>query len=277
MELPICMAYIENNIVVHVSSLFETTIKMLYGNYKKSDILNRNTSEIFKYDNDYALLIIGNYRLYTKYMLINNILVLIYTYTEIIDSKYFIHTTLTPLTNIIELTKMLENTSITTKQKEYISIIKKNNLELTKNINDITNFLNYFNKGIVLYKESINLHNKMASVKEMLSSMLIQIDTDTEHHIVYHDDQVLFDILYHFLSQLNKNFGSNIIKILYEKNTIVFVSDTFNGNYIRMLDECSVSKYKYNADLDLHTVKLLLKLTEIRIEYVDNKYILNLV
>jgi hypothetical protein len=269
------MAYIENNIVVHVSSLFDTTIKMLYSNYRKSDILNKNISEIFKYDDEYALIIIGNYRLYTKYMLINNIFVLIYTYSDIIDSKYFIHTTLTPLTNIIELTKILENTPVTAKQREYISIIKKNNLELTKNINDITNFLNYFNKGIVLYKESINLHNKISYVKEMISGTSIQIDIG--HQVIYHDDNILFDILYHFLSQLNKNFGNNNIKVLYEKNTIIFISDMFNGNYIRMLEECSISKYKYNADLDLHTVKLLLKLTEIRLEYTDNKYILNLV
>ncbi len=276
MELPLCLIYIENGKIIDVNSTFETTIKLLNEDYKNTDIVNKNITDIFEFDIDYALMIISNYRIYLKYTIINNIIALNCINNQLIDSKYFIHNTITPLTNIIELTKILDNTNLSSKQKEYISIIKKNNFELTKNINDITNFLNYFSKGVKLYHESINLSTSINNVLQLISNIYkSSIDIDIKQDIILHDKQVVFDMLYHIVFVFVKNLNENYMRISYENKKLIFTSKSFNtAHYETKLKECLIHNYNYNESLDIHLIKLLLKLTRSKIEYKQQTYTL---
>lgn len=276
MELPLCLIYIDNGKIIDVNSTFESTIKLLNVDYKNTDIVNKNITDIFEFDIDYALMIISNYRLYLRYTIINNIIALNCINNQLIDSKYFIHNTITPLTNIIELTKILDNTNLSPKQKEYISIIKNNNFELTKNINDITNFLNYFSKGIKLYHESINLSVSINNVLQLISNIYkTSIDININQDVILYDKQVVFDMLYHILFVFIKNLDEKYMQISYENKKLIFTSKSFNTAYYEdKLKNCLIHNYNYNESLDIHLLKLLLKLTRSKIEYKQQTYTL---
>lgn len=277
MELPLCLIYVDDQKIIDVNSTFDSMMKLLNNDYKHGDIINRNISDIFEFEEDYTLMTISTYRLYLRYTKINNIIALNCINNDIIDSKYFIHNTITPLTNIIELTKILDNTSLNAKQKEYISIIKRNNFELTKNISDITSFLTYFGKGVKLYYESMNLATEINNVLHLISNMYkTSIDLQINQDIVLHDRQIMFDILYHLVFIFIKNSNENHMQIHYKDKKIVFTSKAFDESYKQKIQECIIHTYNYNESLDFHIIKLLLKLTKTKIEYNDKSYILSL-
>ncbi len=278
MELPLYLVYIKNERIIDVNSTFDSLVKKAFEDYKRTDIVNKNIHEVFDFDKEYALMTISSYRIYIKYVIVNNIIALNCINTCVIDSRYFIHNTITPLTNVIELTKMLDTTSLKQKQKEYISIIKKNNFELTKNINDITNFLDYFSKGIKMYHESINLYVKLTNVLQLISNIYkTSVNVNTDKDIIIHDKKIMFDILYHLLFIFIKNSKENHMEISYENKKITFSSESLDKSYKDKLDSCIIHEYNYNDSLDFHIVKLLLKLTKSRIDYSEKTYTLTFV
>lgn len=275
MELPLCLIYIEDEKIIDVNVTFDSTLKLLNDDYKHSDIVNKKISDVFEFDDEYALMILSNYRIYLKYTFVNNIIALNCVNNNLIDSKYFIHNTITPLTNIIELTKILDNTPLTIKQKEYINIIKRNNFELTKNINDITNFLNYFSKGVKLYHESINLNTIINKVLQVISNIYkTSIDVTIDQNVILYDNQVMFDMLYHVIFLFIKKIDEKHMQISYKHKKIIFTSKSFDTYHQDKLNECVIRTYNYNESLDFHMMKLLLKLTRTKLEYNEKTYTL---
>lgn len=269
MELPLCLVYLQEEKIIGVNGLFEST-------FKNTSLINKSVNEVFTFEKEYTILTLSNYTTYLRYTLLNNVIALTRVDSKLIDSNYFVHSTITPLTNVIELTKILENTSLTQKQKEYISIIKMNNFELTKNINDITKFLTYFGKGVYLYYEPINLKNKIEYIIKIISNIYkISVNINFENEIIFQDKEILFDILYHILFYLVKN--TKAIDIYYEDKKIIFSSASFNGEYEKKMNACEIHSYNYNDSLDLHIVKICLKLVKWSVTYSDsNKYILSI-
>lgn len=280
MELPLCLVYIENDIIIEVNNRFDESIKEIYVEYNRLDIVNKKIKDIFHIHTEYLLIYLPNFSIYVRYMMINNIIAVNFLDSKIFDPGYFIHNTITPLTNAIELTKMFYNTNLTNKQREYLLIMKKNNFELTKNINNISKFFNYLTRGVNFYNEIIQLKPKINRIIEIISSMYsAPTKLDLGNETITADKEVFFNIMYHMLFLLMKNTGDREILISYKDKTIYFTCKSFSGKYIEILDNCNIHRYTYTDNLDIHLLKLLLILTKYKMDYdeIYNRYTLTFI
>lgn len=280
MELPLCLLNIEDGVIVDVNETFNKTINKLYNDYEKIDVIGKNVKSIFRLVNgEYNVMSIKNYRLYVSITTINNIIALCCCIdNDTIDSNYFIHSTLTPLSNVVELVKMIDKSGISRKQKEFVSIIKKNNFELIKNINDITNFLTYFNKGLILFKERIDLSKKIENVVNIISNVYkISITSDVNNQLIIGDNMIIFEIIYHIFFWFSQNIQEDIIHISCNGKTLDFYCESFTDCFIKNLDDCIVEKYNYSNSLDLHIIKILCILSDTRVYYTNKTYSLNII
>lgn len=157
-----------------------------------------------------------------------------------------------PINGIINMSRMLFDTNISSDQREYINTISKYSIQLIEIINDILDFSK-------LSSEKIQLTNKFFSLRNMLSSIFDILNikiTENKLDIIQHIDDDVPDFIISDqkrLTQLIMNIMSNAVKFTTNGKIILKISvSNIKDNkctlkFIIKDTGCGISESKLNS------------------------------
>jgi len=133
-----------------------------------------------------------------------------------------IHEIRTPISGLVGMLSLLEDTKLDNLQKEYISMIKECSYNLMTIINDILDYSKLNAGKLLLDYKSMNLKKCIESISDIINSKICEkkieytynIDENISHHIIC-DKQRLKQVLLNLLSNAIKFTDNGIYKSKY--------------------------------------------------------------
>lgn len=152
------------------------------------------------------------------------------------------HEIRTPMNAIIGMVELLQDTSLTEEQKQYVQVFKRAGHNLLYLLNDILDFSKIEAGKLELEKTQLNLYEILTDIKDSFSlmsaekSLTIQLNYDTQLDKIYIGDPVR-------IRQVITNLVSNAVK--FSKNGQIVIScqqhqNQLKGHVMIEVQDCGV-------------------------------------
>lgn len=238
------------------------------------EIITRKLKEVFPHitesDNKkHRLMIIGEYRIIMQITCVHDTVIFKNISSEMIG--YINHSLLTHLTDTVQLTEMIVDEKHSINQKTYLKRLQMSNFNFTKCVNDITEYSCYLQRGIKYKKHTINIEEEIVSViKNFNKKVKIILEVKPYQKIIVYDKKVFRSIIDHFLWYLFQEYSTTIYITIGEYDIQFSMPDTL----LVGLPELFI--YDLNKRLDINIVRMLLFLTDKKLDITRGIYVIRL-
>lgn len=243
--LPVSIIFLKDEKVTGFSNFLKEELSE--SNIHCESFINKSIFEIFKdfSENVYKMKTIlnfdGKYRLCRCSYSNSSLFIDLFIHnTNFI--KFIGYEIKTPVLAAVELTNLLSLTNSTDQQKKYMSSIKENNYELSKVINNASQYLKLLSNEIDIKKEKFNLSTAFESIKKVITKdKKININFTIQEGIVLNTDKKKFiQMVVCVISYCIKSLGQTgmvSIKVTVKKGFLnIFFTDTGNKMSKKTID-----------------------------------------
>lgn len=139
----------------------------------------------------------------------------------------------TPVLAGVELSNLLSSTKISKEQTKYVVAIKENNFELSRVINNASEYLNLLSGAVYVKKEKFNLDIAFETIKKVISKdKNIHVNFTIENGVFIHTDKKKFiQIVINVITYCMKNLMKGMINVKAStKKGILNIYFTDTGN-----------------------------------------------
>jgi K+-sensing histidine kinase KdpD len=175
-----------------------------------------------------------------------------------------------PVSSSIELVNLLNNKKpLTEHQKEYIKKLKENNLVLTRNINNMLDYLKLMSGETRVKKEEFNISDCFDIIKNsVIKKENVKVNYEIKDYILYSDKEKIISICKHVIDHCILSMYSGNIKVktmLKSGNIEIYFLDSsrkIHQKHINTIFKGFISNeyYLHTSNLNLPIAKLLSKL-----------------
>lgn len=156
-------------------------------------------------------------------------------------NKFINYEIKTPVLAGVELSNLLSSTKISKEQTKYVTAIKENNFELSRVINNASDYLKLLSGAVDVKKEKFNLDIAFDTIKKVIiKDKNININFIIEKDIFLHTDkrkfiQIVINVITHSMKNLMK--GMINVKASTKKGVLnIYFTDTGNKMSKKTID-----------------------------------------
>lgn len=156
-------------------------------------------------------------------------------------NKFINYEIKTPVLAGVELSNLLSSTKISKEQTKYVTAIKENNFELSRVINNASDYLKLLSGTVDVKKEKFNLEIAFDTIKKVIiKDKNININFIIEKDIFLHTDkrkfiQIVINVITHSMKNLMK--GMINVKASTKKGVLnIYFTDTGNKMSKKTID-----------------------------------------
>lgn len=276
-DIPVCLIELAaDNTILDVNKLFEVELNKI--DVQKKDF----TGDVKKYIKNFCkgmyrqvdCILIGNKAIHCIISIKDMIIFVEVITSNISFIKYINQEFKNPILKSIELVKSIENTKLSKEQKNITNLMKENNYQLTKTINDTIDYLKLLTNNIVLNKRKFKISAAISQVEKLIkSSEDVKLIFDYKDLEVYADYDRFVELMIHVINHCLIHTEKGFVNIKSKNNEdiiVMYITDT-GQKLSRMSQELmfqgfaniamdAVEKRKYMGSLELSIAKYLAKL-----------------
>ena len=276
-DIPVCLIELAaDDTVLDINKLFEVELNKI--DIKKKDF----EGDIKKYIKNFSkamyrqvdCILIGNRAIHCILSIKDMIIFVEVITSNISFIKYINQEFKKPILKSIDLVKSIENTKLSKEQKDFTRMMKENNYQLTKTINDTIDYLKLLTNNVILNKRRFKISTAISQVEKLIKSPEdVNLIFDFKDLEVYADYDRFVELLIHVINHCLIHTKKGFVNIKSKNNEdiiVMYITDT-GQKLSKMSQELmfqgfaniameATERRKYTGSLELSIAKYLAKL-----------------
>lgn len=277
-DIPVCLIELAaDDTIIDANKLFEVELNKI--DVKKQDFVGNDIKKYIKKFSKIMLrntecILIGNRAIHCIISVKDMIIFIEVINYNISFIKYINQEFKKPIMKSIELVNIISNTNLNKEQKRFTELMKENNYQLTKTINDTIDYLKLLSNNVVLNKKRFKISAAIEQVEKLIKSPVdINLIFDYKELEVFTDYDRFVELLIHVINHCLNHTKKGFINIKSKNNEdiiVMYITDTgqklskitqelmFHG--FANIAQDAIEKRNYAGSLELSIAKYLAKL-----------------